>query len=251
MSLKTTTQIAIENAIQNPKGKNLRLLGRPSIIQNNSPLFSELFEPSHKFFYLAEKIQDNTVLLRERGIGRLVAIDNGYEIERIQPLGFYVNGDSNPHPCVNGPVDFSDTITVTSSYPFSLLESLSEDHSVVTCSSPFVPRPVQLSNFSILGRLDGEIVSLSFNELSKCEEFREALASAVTSYTKQMAFSASKINTKTKRGVISSNVFHLNPTSNPPAKKGTLIYDEIDDTLKYYDGTTWRSLSFTKDNLSQ
>jgi len=251
MSLKTTTKIAIENALQNPKGKNLKLLGKPNIVPNDSPLFSELFEPSNKFFYLAEKIQDNTVLLRERGIGRLVAIDNGYEIERIQPLGFYVNGDSNPHPCVNGPVDFSDTITVTSSYPFSLLESLSEDHSVVTCSSPFVPRPVQLSNFSILGRLDGEIVSLSFDELSECEEFKEALVRAITGYTKQIALGATKINTKSKRGIISSNVFHLNPTSNPPAKKGTLIYDESDDVLKYYDGTSWRSLSFTKDNLSQ
>ncbi len=245
MSLKTTTQIAIENAIQNPKGKNLRLLGRPSIIQNDSPLFSELFEPSHKFFYLAEKIsQDNTVVLRERGIGRLLIADEGYEIERVQPLGYYIVGDSNPYPCVNGPIDFAETITISSSYPFSLLESLSDDHSVVTCSSPFVPQPVQLSNFSLLGRLDGDIISISFDELCESAEFREALVSAITGYSKQMVFSASKINTKTKRGIISSSVFQLVPTSNPPAKKGTLIYDEADDKFKYYNGEKWRTLVY-------
>jgi len=241
MNLKTTNQVAIENAIQNPKGKNLKLLGKPDHISVDIPLLSDLFGTPHTFFYLAEKIQNDIVELRERGIGRLVSTDDGYELERIQPFGFYVKGDSNPHPCVNGPIDFTGNVIVSNSFPQSVLESLPSDNCVVTCSTPFVPNPVQLSDFSLLGRLDGEIVSLSFSELSECEEFKEALVRAITGYTKQIAFSATKINTKSKRGVISSNVLQLAPTSNPPTKKGTIIYDESDDKIKYYDGNKWRS----------
>ena len=242
MNLKTTNQVAIENAIQVPKGKNLTLLGKSQLAPSDSPTLFELFGTDHTFFYLAEKIvQNNTVLLRERGIGRLVSTDSGYELERIQPLGYYVVGDATPYPCLNGPLDFAENVVVSNSYPQSLLESLSDDHSVVACDKKFIPKPVQLSDFSVLGRLDGEIVSLSFSELSECEEFREALIRAITGYTKQIALSTTKINTKTKRGVISSNMFHLNPTSNPPAKKGTMIYDESDNRIKYYDGEKWRS----------
>jgi hypothetical protein len=251
MNLKTTNQVAIENAIQVPKGKNLTLLGKSHLAPDDSPTLFDLFGTDHTFFYLAEKIvQNNTVLLRERGIGRLVPTDSGYELERIQPLGYYVVGDANAYPCLNGPIDFAENVIISNSYPHSFLESLSDDYSVVACDKQFIPKPVQLSDFSVLGRLDGDIVSLSFDELAQNEEFREALVRAITGYTKQMAFSATKINTKTKRGIISSNVFQLVPTNNPPTRKGTLIYDESDDTLKYYDGTSWRSLSFTKDNLS-
>ena len=245
MSLKTTNQIATEKAQQNSKGKNLRLLGTI-----NDLCFSDLFEVDCKFFYLAEKIEQDIVILRERGIGRIVKSDDGYELERYQPLGFYINGDANAHPCVNGPVDFAGPIIVSSSYPFSLLESLCEDYSVVACDKQFIPKPVQLSEYSFLGRLDDGVSSLPFESLCESSEFKGALVSAITGYTKQLAFSASKINTKTKKGVIASSIFQLNPTSNPPAKKGTFIYDETDDLLKYYDGTSWRSLSFIKDDLS-
>ena len=245
MSLKTTNQIAIENALQNPKGKNLKLLGP---VNNQS--FFDIFGLDSKFFYLAEKIENNNVLLRERGIGRIIISDDGYELERYQPLGFYVSGDSTAHPCVNGPIDFNGQVTVSSSYPFSLLESLCEDHCVVACDKQFLPKPVQLSQYSFLGRLDDGVSSLPFESLCESSEFKGALVSAITGYTKQLAFSASKINTKTKKGVIASSIFQLNPTSNPPAKKGTFIYDETDDLLKYYDGTSWRSLSFIKDDLS-
>ena len=241
MNLKTTHQIAIENAIQNPKGKNLKLLGKPDSISVDLPPLCDLFGTLHSFFYIVEKIKNDVVELRERGVGRLISTDDGYELERVQPFGFYVKGDSNPHPCVNGPVDFVGIVTISNSFPQSVLESVPLDNCVVTCSTPFVPNPVQLSNFSVLGRLDGEIVSLSFDELAQNEEFKEALVRAITGYTKQLAFSATKINTKSKRGVLSSNVLQLAPTSNPPAKKGTIIYDESDDKIKYYDGIKWRS----------
>lgn len=243
MNLKTTNQVAIENALQNPKGKNLRLLGPV-----NDQSFFDVFGLDSKFFYLAEKIENNNVVLRERGIGRLVVSEDGYELERYQPLGFYVSGDANAHPCVNGPIDFNGQVTVSSSYPFSLLESLCEDHCVVTCDKQFLPKPVQLSQYSFLGRLDNGVDSLPFESLCESSEFKEALVSAVTGYTKQLAFSASKINTKTKKGVIASSIFQLNPTSNPPAKKGTFIYDENDDCLKYYDGESWRLLMWKEDS---
>lgn len=245
MNLKTTNQVAVEKAQQNTKGKNLRLLGPVE-----SATFFDIFGLDSKFFYLAEKIENNQVVLRERGIGRVILSDNIYELERYQPLGFYVNGDVNAYPCVNGPIDFTGQITVSSSYPFSLLESLCEDHCIVACDTKFLPKTIHLSEFSFLGRLEDGVSSLPFESLCESSEFKEALARAITGYTKQLSFSASKINTKTKKGVISSSIFQLNPTSNPPAKKGTLIYDETDDVIKYYDGTSWRSLSFIKDDLS-
>jgi hypothetical protein len=203
---------------------------------------------------MAEKICNNVVKLRERGIGRVIQNGTNFFLERSLALAYYINGDSNARPCYNGPVDFylseGEQLVVSSSFPLSHIETLCDSHCVLASNEEFSPVPIKLTEFSFLSRLDGSITSVSFESIKDIPQISENILESVTSYNKQIVFGASKLSMKSKRGVISSHVFQLNPTSNPPTKKGTLIYDENDDILKYYDGTSWRSLSFSKDNLS-
>jgi len=255
MNLKTTRAVAIEDALQEVKNKSFKLLGISKSAQlANAPSFLSLFGTDHKFFYMAEKIYKDAVKLRERGIGRVIQHGTDFFLERTMPLAYYISGDANARPCYNGPVDFylseGEQLVVSSSFPLSHIESLCDSHCVLASNEEFSPVPIKLTEFSFLSRLDGPITSVSFSSIKDVPELSESILESVTSYNKQISFGASKLSMKSKRGVISSHVFQLNPTSNPPTKKGTLIYDENDDVLKYYDGTSWRSLSFSKDNLS-
>jgi len=255
MNLKTTRVVAVEDALQEVKSKSFKLLGISKLVQSpNAPSFLSLFGTDHKFFYMAEKIYKDAVKLRERGIGRVIQNGTDFFLERTLPLAYYINGDSQAHPCYNGPVDFylseGEELVVSSSFPLSHTETLCDSHCVLASNEAFSPVPIKLQEFSFLSRLDDSITSVSFQSIKDIPELSESILESVTSYTKQISLGASKLSMKSKRGVISSHVFQLNPTSNPPAKKGTLIYDELTDTLKYYDGISWRSLSFTKDNLS-
>ena len=255
MNLKTTRAVAVEDALQEVKSKSFKLLGISKLVQvPNAPSFLSLFGTDHKFFYIAEKIYKDAVKLRERGIGRVIQNGTDFFLERTLPLAYYVNGDSHAHPCHNGPVDFylseGEQLVVSSSFPLSHIETLCDNHCVLASNEAFSPVPIKLQEFSFLSRLDDSITSVPFQSIKDIPELSESILESVTSYTKQISLGSSKLSMKSKRGVISSHVFQLNPTSNPPTKKGTLIYDEATDTLKYYDGTSWRSLSFTKDNLS-
>jgi hypothetical protein len=255
MNLKTTRVVAVEDALQDIKSKSFKLLGISKLVQSpNAPSFLSLFGTDHKFFYVAEKIYKDAVKLRERGIGRVIQNGADFYLERSLPLAYYINGDSHARPCYNGPVDFylseGEQLVVSSSFPLSHTETLCDSYCVLASNEEFSPVPIKLTEFSFLSRLDGPITSVSFSSIKDVPQLSESILESVTSYNKQISLGASKLSMKSKRGVISSHVFQLNPTSNPPTKKGTLIYDENDDILKYYDGASWRSLSFIKDNLS-
>jgi hypothetical protein len=265
MNLTISNKVAIETALPCSKTQDLKLngisslslinesleiaLSQNSISQDNT--FLNVFGLDCSFFYHAEKVANNTRLVLERGIGHLVQINDEVRLRRVRPVCYYLYDNIEPSPSIS-PYDLTidndnEFILVSSTIPPSYIELLYEANAVVTSSDSFLPQSVKLDQNSVLARLQDKIVSLCLKDFGNVDDFQEAVSDALSSYKNQISLGCSKLNMKSKRGVISSHVYQLNPTSNPPTKKGTLIYDEASDCLKYYDGNKWRKLTYTMD----
>lgn len=261
MNLKVSPKTAVETAIQLPKSTVFKLCGIEQLNKINpdlaapideSHLFKNVFGTDVKLFYVAEKVSsENKFIIRERGIGYVSSKDGEYYFNRITPISLQFD-DGKIEPCTNMCVDMlpaaGETVIISSCYPATYLELLHNDHCLITSCDPFVPASPQISKNSFVGRLQEDIRAISFSDFSDIEELQEALLDSISKYSKQIALSCSKFNLKKKNSSLSSYLLQLNPSSDPPAKRGTIFYDENDDKIKYYDGTSWRSLKIDENS---
>ncbi|NDB59323.1 hypothetical protein EB001_12870 [bacterium] len=255
MNLKIPQIIAIELAsAPHHNSDSLELLGIEPLKQVNNSLkiavnagditsnnlFSNIFNSNDTFFYGLEEIKNGVTIKYERGLGSLVFENNRTFLKRNIPISVGTC-PSDLKPCSNGSCasfhcSDCESIVVFSSYPANYNECLFAANTLITSSSPFLPSPFVVENNSLVGRLDKDLTSLSFNDSS----FIEKLVKSISSYTKQILLKTSKLDIKK----LATPHLLLNPSTknNHLPKKGTIIYDESDDLIKYYDGTVWRSL---------
>jgi hypothetical protein len=102
-----------------------------------------------------------------------------------------------------------------------------------------VPQPVQIQQNSFLSRLDGDIESVDFED----DRLVDKITKIIAKFTKQLKLKTSKLTLKR----IEPETIDMVPTSNVKAKRGSLYYDEQDDTLKIYNGQSWKTIAFLKD----
>lgn len=246
---------AVANCNQNP---DLELIGVLSLKDHSSTLkqaieakvltedcsFKNIFGYNTNFYYVIESISNNTVTFFERGVGYVYEQDGKTYLKRSFP---FVSGknpaesqpcrDGIPHPflcCGNG----CNTM-VYSSIPQSYLECFVVDHAILTSSEQYIPNPVQLNNDSVLARLDGEIESVSLDD----NRLIDKIANLVSKFTKQLKLKTSKLSLKR----LETEMVDLTPCYNPKAKKGSMYYDELDNTVKVFTGTAWKTFAFSKD----
>lgn len=253
--LKLTSTPIFELAKAKGTNYNLNLLGVKKLAQYFEPVrnslenneikecncFKEQYCEGEEFFYLAQMVDVNKgPLMTEVGVGRLTC--KGTELERIRPIYYFRNSDQ-PKPCLNGPMEFfsddEDKYVLVRNYiPTNLVELFIQTNSIIVSGAEeYVPKAIQIPNDSIVGRLDKEIQPIKISDISSIG------IEAIQKYTKQIILKSSQLNVdkiKTKQLLIS-------PCSKPDAKKGTIIYNEKDDTLKYYTGKKWRTLLFKDD----
>ena len=77
---------------------------------------------------------------------------------------------------------------------------------------------------------------MSFNS----KEFADIVTESLTKYTKQLSLKASKLSVNK----LSVKHLQLESSSDLNVKKGTFIYDETTDTVKFYNGSKWRTLQW-------
>jgi hypothetical protein len=254
--LKTTKIIATEVAQNCPNSPDLELVGTQSL--ENCDFFKESMRAGaikeehllrnaiglNQNFYYSVQCLPNTRscsidgCVYERGIGYLYEKDNRVFLKRSIPvMNQYsdntasVNNSSTPRPfkCCNE----QSTVIVSSITPPTYAEALAVPNSVLASSEGFLPAPVQLQQNSFLVRLFDNILSLSFDS----EIFSDIIINTLAKFTKQIKLKTSKLCVKR----IQSDMIDLNPSSSAKAVKGSLYYDETTDTIKFYNGTKWKS----------
>jgi hypothetical protein len=198
--------------------------------------FKSIFGLDHKFYYIINKYKNKDIVNIEVGIGYLIEQDDKVLLRRFKPMAFK-QPNCNIVP-VNTAVDVfrpqgSDEYIIVSSYAPTLLTELLIDPNCTIASSKECPiNVIEIENNSVLGRLDGDIQSLSLNNIS------DRTIDLLSSYTKQLVLSCSQLDVKK----IKTSSLQLKPSNRPQSKEGTLIYNEKNKTIEYYDGSQWRTL---------
>jgi hypothetical protein len=210
---------------------------------NNSFCFSKNFDENDSFFYYIEAIKNERIVYYERGVGSIYLKDGRTFLNRHSPFAHGENANRLV-PVKDGigfPFNYYDDtkLVLYSTMPHSFFECLILDHSIIGCSDPCRPQPIQLKENSFLSRLDGDIESVDFED----DRLVDKITKIIAKFTKQLKLKTSKLTLKR----IEPETIDMVPTSNVKAKRGSLYYDEQDDTLKIYNGQSWKTIAFLKD----
>lgn len=254
MKLKTSNLTAIEKGKPDPNSFDIELLGTESLsdiddykvaikvgsISSSTNSFISIFGTGVKLFYNIEHVCEVNGFT-ERGIGYIEQRDSKFYLKRSKP--FFIIQDKTflsvdrirPIVCDNK----TSHLIITSYVPTSVNEVLTDTNSVITSQIPHIPTSIVVDEYSVLGRTDSELTSIPMDSLVDEEKSRKS----VTEYTKTLSLKSSKVDVKR----LATQDLQLNPRSSAPERKGVLYYDENDDCLKYYDGTSWRLLVWKQD----
>jgi hypothetical protein len=195
----------------------------------------------NKFFYILETYgPDNKVVRYEHGLGYAYQQDNKTYFKRF--LQIYSGSRVEEKSVCFKQTDYfpcdKDLVTVLrSTLPEHYFMCLYEDNCVLSSTGPFVASSIKIKENSFLARVDvNDISSVSFDS----KVFSDIIAEALTKYTKQLSLKASKLSANK----LSVKHLQLESSSDLNVKKGTFIYDETTDTVKFYNGSKWRTLQW-------
>ena len=258
MQLKTTRIQAIEKATTVNNSTDLELLGTEALIvdktyaklieqkeiSSSQNSFLSLFGLDTKFFYSVTLVCESYGFT-EYGLGYIYERDSKFFLNRFSPFYMIENGVfahlKNPRPIV---CSHDDHIIASSYIPSTFIEMLTEPNSVITSEMDHLPTSISVNKNSVLGRYEDNLQSIPLNALIDNVAVSEVALSAIKEHTKQLILKSSKIDVKR----LTANNLQFNPRPSAPERKGVLYYDETDDCLKYYTGTEWRILMWTKDD---
>lgn len=256
--LKTSLTTAIEALTKSHLNSDLQLIGHLPLKQacnvlkqaiDSSQLsedhsFKKLFGLETNFFYIIEQICNDCVNYCERGIGYIYENNDGVFLKRLLPISHGENlrslkpildGIGFPFTC-----DHNHHLIIYSSIPTSYLECLAVENCVITSSSPGLPQPINLPNNSFLGRLENSIEAISFSDNRLINKITEL----ISNFKNQLKLQTAKLTAKRAE----FSIIDIVATKDPKAKKGSLCYDEESNSLRFYDGNSWRTILLSKDN---
>lgn len=259
--LKTIKTLAIEAANSLPNSTDLQLIELENL--ENCDVFKDMLRSGEinqnttirsliglntNFFYSVECIPNKNSkkcsldgCVYERGIGYLYEQNSNFFLKRLIPI-INQHSDGSSFHNTRGPERFKccdeeSTVVITSVVPPSYLEALAIPYSVlITDKDPFIPTPIQVKPNSFLARLTDSIQNLSFDS----EYFIDLIISIITKFSKQLKLKTSKLCVKR----IETDIIDIKSSDNQKAVKGSLVYDNDSNTLKFYDGTSWRTIQF-------
>ena len=218
MKIKTTLTVAYEAARNNEKHACLTLLGTEALyneypdlqrakITSSTHSFLSIYDLENSFYYRIDRIHNSESIAHEIGVGELVEKDGLILLKRTQPLYVQAVGEERRVAYGTKPINLTtdDLILVTSYIPTNIIEALPDPHMIITSINDHHPHPLKVEENSVVGRLEDTIESIKISDLP-C---------VAPTY---------------------ANV------DEAPKIKGSIIYSEEWDCLKYYNGTEWRSI---------
>jgi len=195
---------------------------------------------NNKFFYILMSFRDNQIVRYEAGTGYGYEKDGKHYFNRYLPMyegknpqhQQLVKKNKEKYICLDDAVN-----VLVSSFPPDYSLMFYDKNCVLSSFDKSVPHAIQVLENSFLARVDvNDISNVSFDS----KVFSDIIAEALTKYTKQLSLKASKLSV----GKLSAKHFQLEPSSDLNVKKGTFIYDETTDTVKFYNGEKWRTLKW-------
>ena len=207
--------------------------------------------PDTYFFYTIEqykdKKEDGKKVLRtyERGIAQILKKRQKYFLDRL----YLFEGKNDDHETT--PLGFisyeeNEYIIIGSYKPENHYEVYAMPHGVAhTSDEPFAPEVTQIEEFSVLGRLDGEIESINQEELKKILNYVPAV-DEIQQTTSPLLLSTNYIELQGKNSLISSDRLVCKPRKTRPRTLdvGSIIFNSKQNRFEGYDGQKWRPLQW-------
>jgi hypothetical protein len=203
---------------------------------------------NQNFFYQINQFKAGSVSKAERGVGYLYKKEatptnpSCICLTRYKPLHYWDGYQFTP--IVPGrQVDFNlrDThITITTYKPDKYHEALQGDYVVMCSSASQTPTPVELSNKTLLGRLDGRIQSIDSDELLEIVG-REKLIGEISQHEGAIELRTRVLNL-VNNGLLSLSSIKLRAyidSNRPEPTEGTIIYNGESKSLQLGVGDKW------------
>ena len=227
--------------------EHLKELGDPNADHFTDCISAEV-GLNQNFFYQINQFKAGSVSKAERGVGFLYKKKPTPTnpacicLTRYNPLHYWDGYQFTP--IVPGrQVDFNlrDThITITTYKPDKYHEALQGDHVVMCSSTSQTPTPVELSNKTLLGRLDGRIQSIDSDELLEIMG-QEKLLGAISKHEGAIELRTRVLNL-VNNGLLSLSSIKLRSHTNsnrPEPAEGTIIYNSESKSLQLGVGDKW------------
>lgn len=253
-TIKLKNKPILELGAGNALNYNISLLGTEALVEKSPQIedlvrrqnidtslskFSENFDEDDIFFYFVQRIDQETSQpdLTEVGLGRLIS--KGTELERFRPL-YNFSGNNQPKPNLNGPLEFFEEtknkyVIVRQHTPTNMVELLVQTNSILASGTEeYSPIAVPMRKNSILGRLTDEIHSISIDDIS------DFALERIKKHTKQLILKSSQLNVRK----VKVKQLTLDTCYDPDAKVGNIFYDVEDNTIKCFNGTEWKTISW-------
>jgi len=219
MKIKKTQTVAYEAAEYYSPLRGLKLLGteglytqfpriRDAKVSSKTNSFLVAYDLEDDFYYRFDIIVNSESVANEIGVGELVEHDGNIILKRTQPLYVQAQGEERRVAYGVRPIDLTsneDLIMVTSYTPSNIIEALPDPHMIIISLADHHPHPLKIEENSLIGRLDDTIESIKISDLPNVAPSYDDIADA-------------------------------------PLIKGSIVFDNEWDTLKYYNGKEWRSL---------
>jgi hypothetical protein len=195
---------------------------------------------NNKFFYILMCFRNNEIIRYESGNGYAYEKNGKQYFHRYLPM---YEGKNPEHQqlvkknqekfiCINDAVN-----VLVSSFPPDYSLNFYDKNCILASLDKSIPHAIQVLENSFLARVDvNDISSVSFDS----KVFSDIVAEALTKYTKQLSLKTSKFSINK----LSVKQLQLEPFIDSNVKKGTFIYDETTDTVKFYNGEKWRTLQW-------
>lgn len=203
----------------------------------------------NKFFYILESYTiDNKVVKYEHGLGYIYQNESGQTLFK-RFLQIY-NGNSieNKSICNKQISSFQCekecTTVLRSTLPEHYFMCLYDDNCVMISIAPFSASSIKIENNSFLARIgESDLSNVSFDG----DDFANIVVEALSKYSKQLSLKSSKLSVNN----LSVKQLQLQNNNGTNVKKGTLVYDEELNAIKFYNGTVWRTLKWEDEEKSE
>lgn len=194
------------------------------------------------FYYQLLHLKSQNIVFIEVGLGELEQIDGQLFLKRVHALYNQTpDGNISPNPlCYHAPMSDPDEYLHIAHFNISNAIQLFLHPNTIPYASENGPAVLYPETNNLIGRLDGDLQPIEITELFSLESFTNRVLETVSGFSKAITLKTTKLYSKlinTTTLVLSST----KPTSKSP--KGSLIYDDDEKCLKFFDGSAWKRIA--------
>ena len=210
------------------------------------------FDLETEFFYTIENFDSEEIKTRklaqyERGLAHIEK--SGNKLVLVRDVSIETKEILQNCGTSDGFLKFPDeTYLVVGSYiPNNYQDLYIQDNSVVCSTAPRTPSPVEIQENSLLGRLEGEIQSVSSSELALILT-TDFTVDSLQHNSRPLLIASDHVEVTNEKAKLAASHFVLKPKQSKPRNRqaGSIIFNQKTKSLEFFNGDGWVKIKTEK-----